>query len=299
MAFPRSPTVTAMGAWDIHAASDGRFHLGLGAQVKQHNEPRFGISWTAPAPRMRDYVGATRALWRCWEETEPLNYISDNHKLTLMTPNFMPEPSGLQPPPLSIAAVGPAMLRLAGEMCDGARLHPFMTAKYLTEVSRVEITEGLRRGARDRSELEIVADTLIATGPDQDAVRKMREYIRYRIAFYASTPAYWPVLSAHGLDELGKKLIEYPRADRWSEMAAQIPDELIDLVAVSGTWDTIADRIEERYAGHVDTIYLPIDHDLPIDEHRLARVVERVQHIQCEFKGYRDDWALRAPPLAS
>jgi alkanesulfonate monooxygenase SsuD/methylene tetrahydromethanopterin reductase-like flavin-dependent oxidoreductase (luciferase family) len=67
MAFPRSPTITAHQAWDLQQASGGRFYLGLGSQVKAHNERRYGIPWVPPAPRLRDYIGAVRAIWRCWE----------------------------------------------------------------------------------------------------------------------------------------------------------------------------------------------------------------------------------------
>ena len=56
VAFPRSPTVVAHAAWDLQAASGGRFVLGLGTQVKGHIERRFGVPWTAPGPRLRDYV---------------------------------------------------------------------------------------------------------------------------------------------------------------------------------------------------------------------------------------------------
>lgn len=296
MAFPRSPTITAMEAWDIHAASNGRFYLGLGSQVKQHNERRYGIPWTPPEPRMRDYVSATRALWRCWEKQEPLNFHSDNYTLTLMTPNFSPEPTGLALPPVAIAAVGPAMLRLSGERCDGVRLHPFSTKKYLAEVSNAELAEGLRRGARDRSEFEIVAGGFIATGPDKESMLKMREYVRFRIAFYCSTRAYWDVLRLHGLEALGEKVNPYPRAGRWSEMAALIPDELIDLFAVCGTYDTIAEQLEERYAGLADTIYLPVQSDIHIDNDKLARVVEKIQRIPTPFKGYRNGWDWTTPP---
>lgn len=151
IAFPRSPTITAMEAWDLQAASNGRFYLGLGSQVKGHNERRYGLTWTPPGPRMRDYIGATRAVWRAWEKQEPLNFLSENYSLTLMTPNFSPEPTGLPLSPISISAVGPVMLRLSGEVCDGVRLHPFSTKRYLAEVSNKEIDAGLVRGNRERS----------------------------------------------------------------------------------------------------------------------------------------------------
>jgi probable F420-dependent oxidoreductase len=286
MAFPRSPTITAMEAWDIHAASGGRFYLGLGSQVKSHIERRYGVAWTAPEPRLRDYIGATRALWRCWEQQEPLDFHSEHYTLTLMTPNFAPEPTGLPPPPIAIGAVGPAMLRLAGERCDGVRLHPFSTRRHLAEFCSAHIAEGLRRGGRSRAEIEVVAGGFIATGPDLESVRKAREHVRYRIAFYSSTKAYWDVLRLHGLDELGEKLIDYPRLGRWSEMAGLIPDEVIDLFAVCAPYDSLADRIEERYGGLADTIELQIDAAGPRDPEPLARLAEQIRRIPCPFEGY-------------
>src|ERR1700740_719762 len=145
VAFPRSPTVLASQAWDLQANSNGRFVLGLGSQVKGHNERRYGIAWTPPAPRLRDYVLALRALWRCWETGERLNFDSPHYKLSLMTPAFAPEPTGLPMVPVTIAAVGDAMLRVAGQVADGVRLHPLCSRKYLEEVCMPQMLEGMRR----------------------------------------------------------------------------------------------------------------------------------------------------------
>ena len=170
MAFPRSPTATAHVAWDLQKVSGGRFYLGLGSQVKAHNERRFGLTWSAPAPRMRDYIGAVRAIWECWEKGVPLDYHSDTYNLTLMTPNFSPRPTGLPRIPISMAAVGSAMLQVAASVCNGVRLHPFLTRRYLQEVSTVQIAEGLKRSGHDRKNLEVVAFGFIATGADEAAV---------------------------------------------------------------------------------------------------------------------------------
>src|SRR6202140_1410952 len=148
IAFPRSPTVMAHTAWDLQANSNGRFVLGLGSQVKGHNERRFGIPWSPPAPRLRDYVRALRAVWRCWETGEKLDYQGEHYKLTLMTPDFSPEPTALSMVPVTIAAVGEGMLRVAGEVCDGVRLHPLCSRRYLEEVCTPQMLEGMRRGGR-------------------------------------------------------------------------------------------------------------------------------------------------------
>jgi len=289
VAFPRAPAIQAMASWDVHNASGGRFYLGLGPQVKTHNERRYGIPWSPPAPRMRDYIGAVRAIWHCWEQEERLDYHSEHYNLTLMTPNFSPRPNGLPPPPISIAAVGPVMLRLAGQVCDGVRLHPLTTRRLLEEFICVQINEGLKRGQRDRKNLEIIAGSFIATGPDKQAVAKMRDFIRYRVAFYCSTPAYWNVLRLHGIEDLGKKLNPYPRAGRWNEMAALIPDDVVDLFAVTGTYDVIAEKIAERYEGILDTVSIPIGDS--VDIKALREVVASINRIPCRFERYDVDWA--------
>ena len=284
IAFPRSPTVMAQMALDLHKASNGRFRLGLGTQVKPHNERRFGIPWSAPAPRMRDYIGAVRALFHAWETETPLDYQSDTYTLNLMTPNFAPKPTGLPRIPISVSAVGPAMLRLGGEVADGVRLHPFSTRRYLGEVSIARIEEGCARASRTRSDIEVIAGGygFIGTGPNAEAVARARAYVRYRIAFYCSTRAYWDVLRLHDLVWLGEKVNPLPREGRWNEMAEQIPDELIDLFATVTEYEALPEAIEKRYGGYADSVMLQISADDDVD--RLAECVAGIQRIPSAFQ---------------
>jgi probable F420-dependent oxidoreductase len=288
MAFPRAPTIAAHAAWDIQNASKGRFNLGLGAQVKAHNERRYGLQWSPPAPRMRDYIGAVRAVWNTWENAIPLDYHSDNYNLTLMTPNFSPKPNGLPRIPISMATVGPAMLRIAGEICDGVHLHPFSTRNYLKEVSNVRLAEGMTRGNRDRKNFEIVAGGFIATGRDAAAVAKRKEYVRFRIAFYCSTKAYWDILRLHGMEAMGEKLIPYPRENRWDEMAALIPEEMIDLFAVVADYKSLPKALEERYGGLADTISLQFAPD--DDPAELTKLTSEIHEIPMKFEKYDTSW---------
>ncbi|MCB1743082.1 MAG: TIGR03617 family F420-dependent LLM class oxidoreductase [Gammaproteobacteria bacterium] len=292
IAFPRSPTIMAHAAWDLNKASNGRFYLGLGSQVKGHNERRYGIEWTPPAPRMRDYIGAVRAVWRAWETQTPLDYHSEHYTLTLTTPNFSPKPLGLPPIPVAMSAVGPAMLRVAGQVAEGVRLHPFSTRDYLRQVSLPRLEVGLKDAGRTRGDIEVVAGSFIATGADESQVAKMREYIRFRIAFYCSTRAYWPVLAVHGMEDLGLKLRDFPKQGRWSEMAAQISDDVLELFATVATHDRLAAAVEQRYAGLVDSLSLFIPpHTDPLP---LSEVMHDIQRIDTPFKGYQTDW--QSPP---
>ncbi len=284
IAFPRSPTIAAHFAWDLNKASGGRFYLGLGSQVKGHNERRYGLTWTPPAPRMRDYIGAVRAVWRAWETGEPLDYHSDAYTLTLTTPNFSPKPLGLPPIPIAMSAVGPAMLKVAGEVADGVRLHPFSTRRYLQEVSLPRLQAGLDKTGRDRSQIEVVAGAFMATGATDEAVAKMREYVRFRISFYCSTRAYWDVLRLHGLEELGERLRPYPAAGRWSEMAALIPDDVLELFAIVARHDELEAKVRAKYEGLVDTLSLFVPTDTAPGP--LADVVREIQKVPMRFKGY-------------
>src|SRR3954469_22484154 len=221
VAFPRSPTVLASQAWDLQATSRGRFVLGLGSQVKGHNERRFGIAWTAPAPRMRDYVMALRAVWKAWETRGRLNFGSPHYKLTLMTPDFSPEPTGLPMVPVTIAAVGEAMLRVAGQVGDGVRLHPLCSRAYLEQVCLPQMMEGMRRSGRSRLNFDVHGGGFVCTGPDEATVAAQREKARRRIGSYGPTRTYLPILALHGLEDLGGKLHRMSVEGQWDRMAAE------------------------------------------------------------------------------
>jgi probable F420-dependent oxidoreductase len=284
VAFPRSPTVIASQAWDLHANSNGRFVLGLGSQVKGHNERRFGIPWSPPAPRLRDYVRALRAIWRCWETGGKLDYRGEHYNLNLMTPDFSPEPTGLPMVPVTIAAVGEAMLRVAGEVCDGVRLHPLCSRRYLEEVAMPRITKGMRRSGRNRSNFDVFGGGFIVTGPDEASVAQGLEQARKRIAFYSSTRSYLPILSLHGLDELGLKLRAMSLAGRWNEMADEVSDEVVHIFAACGTYREIAKAIKMRFGGLADSIEINFPVGTPAGLQReLLADIRRIPHAFADF----------------
>jgi probable F420-dependent oxidoreductase len=152
IAFARTPMAVAEVGWDLAGSTGGRFVVGLGSQVRAHNERRFSVAWTPPAPRMREYVQVLRAIWRCWATGEKPAYEGQHYRFTLMTPNFTPPKIDCPPPAVTIAAVGPAMLKVAAEECDGVKLHGFCTRKYLTDEIIPRIEAGLAKAGRSRAQ---------------------------------------------------------------------------------------------------------------------------------------------------
>ena len=284
IAFARSPMAVAHACWDLQVASRGRFVLGLGPQVRAHNERRFSVPWSPPVPRLREYVNALRAIWRTWETGEKLNFEGQHYRFSLMTPNFVPPSLHLPMVPVTLAAVGPHSLRLAGEVADGVRLHPFCTRKYLEDAVLPRLAEGRAKTGRARENFEITGGGFLATGANEEAVAKAKEWVRTRVAFYGSTPSYWPVFAAHGLDDLGRELNALSREGKWDAMTARISDDVLALFAAIGTHDEIADRIAERFGGLVDTVYASTSAAVPSD--LTPDAIAAVRKIPVAFTGY-------------
>lgn len=274
VAFARSPMTTAVAANDLHTFSNGRFMLGLGSQIQPHIERRFGMPWSAPADRMREYIVALQAIWRCWQTGEKLQFEGRHYRHTLMTPMFSPEPNPHGAPPVLVAAVGPRMTTVAAEVADGLLVHGFTTPRYLQDITLPLIHAGLANTARDRADFTTVYPGLVVTGGTDREFGTAADHVRRQIAFYGATPAYRGVLDLHGWGDLHTELHTLSKAGRWADMTALIDDDVLNTFAVVGHPDDVGARIVERFGDLIDrfTLYTPY----PLDDAVRTTVVEGV-----------------------
>jgi probable F420-dependent oxidoreductase len=254
VAFARSPMTTAQMGWDLQSQTDGRFILGLGTQVKAHIERRFSMPWSAPIPRLREYIESLRAIWQSWQTGERLRYKGDFYSFTLMTPFFSPQPMQYHDIPIYVAGVNEKICQLAGEICQGLHAHGFHTAKYLKEVVLKNVETGLQAGNRSRDNFELVVPIFTVTGETDEEFQKNISETKGRIAFYAGTPTYRVVLEQHGWEAAGEKLSEMARFGKWDEMWKEISDDMLHEIAVVAAPDEIASKIKERYTGLADRV---------------------------------------------
>ncbi len=267
VAFARSPMTMAYTANDLQMHSGGRLLLGLGSQVKPHIERRFGMPWSHPAPRMREYISALQAIWTSWNTGERLNFRGDFYSHTLMTPFFAPEPNPWGPPKVYLAAVGEHMTRVAGEVCDGVIPHSFTTQRYLRERTIPLLEEGLARNGRTLADFSISFAAFVVTGRTEEEMAVADRGVRKQIAFYGSTPAYRSVLEMHGWAELGVELNRLSRdaddPDRWNKMGELIDDEMLSAFAVTAEPEGLGQALVQRYGDIVDrfTFYAPYEYD--------------------------------------
>ncbi|WP_016695812.1 TIGR03617 family F420-dependent LLM class oxidoreductase [Rhodococcus rhodochrous] len=258
VAFARNPMTIAQIAHDLQTYSGGRFLLGLGTQVRPHIERRFSMPWSEPAARFEEFVAAVRAILTAWETGEPLAFEGRFYRHTLMTPMFRPEPHGHGLPPIIMAGVGERMLETAGRIADGVLVHAFCTPHHLRTVVRTALRRGFDARSTDRAGFEVGCRGFLVTGGDEVEFEQAREAVRSRIAFYASTPAYRPVLDSHGWGEIGDRLTALSRsgnADRWERMSALVGDEMLETFAVVAEPKRAAAVIARRYAGLADRFW--------------------------------------------
>ncbi len=278
IAFPRSPFVTAQMAWDLQRYSGGRFLLGLGTQVKGHNERRYSTPWPSPpGPRLREYILCLKAIFKTFQTSARPDFMGKHYQFTLISPFFSPGPNPNGDLPIYISAVNKYNCRLVGELCDGIRMHAFNTLKYTKEVIMPAIEEGAKKAGRKLSDIDLVGGTFVVTGKNEEEVERAKAPVRQQISFYASTRAYFPVLEAHGWEEVGQQLFRLSMEGRWPDMANAITDEMLEEFAVVGTYDELLPKIKERFAGLVTTLNFGFGIRGPEDEERLGWMVQELK----------------------
>ncbi len=257
--FPRSPATLAYLAWDLQRYSSGRFILGLGPQVKAHNVLRFGVKWEKPVKKMRETIEAIHAFWHSWQTGEPFRYIGEFFKLTLMTPFFNPGPLDVPPPPIYIAAMNKLMLRLAGSHCEGVHIHALHSVKYLQEIALPELAVGWARRGTERGAFTLATAVFVIPSDDPHYAAYAEQHVRQQISFYLSTPAYRLIAELHGWGEEAHRLSIAARDKEWDQMPGLVTDEMLDTLAVSGTWAELPFKIKAKYGDLLDRVsyYLP------------------------------------------
>ncbi|KAA0093179.1 TIGR03617 family F420-dependent LLM class oxidoreductase [Mycolicibacterium sp. P1-18] len=249
IALPRNPIQLAHQANDLQEISEGRFILGLGTQIRAQIEKRYGAEFDHPVARIKEMVGALRAIFATWNDGERLDFRGEYFRHTLMTPTFNPGPNPFGPPPIYLGALGPRMTRATAEVADGLLVMPFGSKRFLHEVTMPAVREGLAAAGRGADDLAVVPEIIVSVGEDHSSTRML-------LAFYGSTPAYRPVLDAHGWGDLQPELNAMSKQGRWQEMSTLIDDEVLYTIAACGTPTEVAAHIRDRVDGISDRICL-------------------------------------------
>ena len=289
VAFARTPMLLAQLGHDLNAASKGRFVLGIGSQIRAHITKRFSMPWSSPAARMREFILALRAIWATWHQGEPLCFHGKFYSHTLMTPFFTPTNTEHGAPRVFLAAVGPLMTEVAGEVADGMIVHAFTTEKYLRETTLPALERGFAKArakgeAKSHANFEISHPCFVVTGRDESELAEAAAATRQQIAFYGSTPAYKPVLDSIGAGALQPRLTAMSKQGRWAEMGELIDDEMLRQFAIVSEPEHIATAMKQRFGDVVDrttAAYTQLPHE---DQLRIVRELTAYEPIMYQFE---------------
>lgn len=279
LALVRSPMAVAYTAWDLAETSGGRFQLGLGTQIRPHIERRFGAAFDDPVGRLRDHIGAVRACWNAFDGAAPLDYHSEHYDLTLLTPNFTPDPlpADVTRPNIWMGGVNKKLVETAGAIADGFVTHPTNShPRYLREVCRPGLAAGAANAGRDLAQIELVVGTQWILGATRADIDERREHNRRLLAFLYSTPAYERTLDLFGWSELAGRLRALIREQRWSDLADLVTNEVLDTLVPQATYDELPEVAEEWFGDTADGILVAPP---PSDEHdrQLSAAVARLR----------------------
>jgi probable F420-dependent oxidoreductase len=272
IAFPRNPIHLAHQANDHQLLSAGRFILGLGTQIRPQIEKRFGAQFDLPVARMTELIAALRAIFETWNSGARLDFRGDYYRHTLMTPAFNPGPNPHGPPPIYVGALGPRLTRATAEHADGLLVMPFGSKRFLQTNTMPAVRAGLAAGGRRPEDFTIIPEIIVSAG-GTDAERELAAAgTRRLLSFYGSTPAYRPVLAAHGWEDLQPELNAMSKQGRWQEMADLIDEDIMGTIAACGTPAEIAAHIRDRLDGVSNTVFLY--QAAPIGLSTLAEIID-------------------------
>ncbi len=279
VAFPRSPMATAYDAWSIQSLSGGRFQLGLGAQTKSHLTRRWSVAAVPPVPRMREYVESMRAIWDCWQNGTRLAFEGEHYNFSMMIPYYDPGPIDHPKVPVYLAAINKFMCRLTGEVADGHIPGDPVTYKWFCEMMLPNLEIGAKRAGRTLKDLDLGGHGFIGSAKTDDALEKVRMRLRERVALYASTPEYRPMLEMHGWQDKFSPLIEMARAGKWAEMGELVTDEMLDEYCVVGTPDEVPKKLAARFAGVTQRVQMDDEWFEDMSDDDIAGLVAAIRKI--------------------
>lgn len=269
LAFTRSPMVTALEALDLDELSNGRFVLGLGSGVQRLNEDWHNVTFGKPVPHLRETVRNVRLFWQSCRSGEPMTVEGDWEPMSIRGYE-RPFPVVRDDIPVYLAAMGPHMTRLAGEIGQGWISHELCSPAYLAEKITGDLEVGIARAeGKTRADLDVVVSACCSVSDDLALARRR---VAGLVGFYATVRSYADFFAFHGLADDQQQVIDAFRAGAGADYLADVvSDRMVDALTLVGSRDAVADRIA-AYEGLADSVKLsPPTHGLGAADTRAAQ----------------------------
>jgi F420-dependent oxidoreductase-like protein len=231
--YSRTPVATAQIAATIDELSGGRFVLGIGVSHRPVVEPWYGQKIEKPVREMRDYATALRAIFRGEDPPTEGRFPTQFHFMGYDVRANLP---------LHVAALSPAMLRLAGELGDGVILW-LCNPDYIRDVVVPEVRAGRERAGKGLEGFDVVAAVPSAV---TDSPEEPRATLRADLIPYFSLPFYRAMIERSGFEDDVRGFDEGMANGDPEAATAAISDRFLETLAAIGDPDTAAATVR-RY----------------------------------------------------
>ncbi|HEY0497182.1 MAG TPA: TIGR03617 family F420-dependent LLM class oxidoreductase [Kutzneria sp.] len=258
IAFARNPMSMAIAANDAQLLSAGRFTLGLACGVESQIRYRYGLPWSRPAARIREYVLALRAIWTAFRTGTQPDFRGEFFTHTQLPPFFDPGPNEHGNPRINLSGVGPRMAEVAGEVADGFLCHNFTTERYLREVTLPALAKGRAKAGKTLAGFRIGPPSFLVTGSNPAEFELAKGLVKQQIAFYAGNPSYRPVLELHGWGDLADEALKLTMDGRFDLLGPAIDDQVLDAFAIVAEPGQVAERMKDRFGDIAAQVILPM-----------------------------------------
>ena len=232
-AFSRTPGLTAMTALGMDIVAQGRFTLGLGVGHRGSAEGVHGVPFRRPMTRIRETVEIVRRLL----DGERVTYEGREFNLKDGSLGF----GGDYKVPIYIAALGPQMIELAGELADGVLLN-WAAPSYL-EQAMEHLDIGAARAGRDLEEISVACYVRVSVTPDRELVRTP---LKQQILRYCGMDYYRNFFAKTGFRDEAEAIGRYLSEGNRAAAARSVTDRMQRTLAVFGGVDYCREEIQRR-----------------------------------------------------
>ncbi len=248
-AYARDPWLAGLVARDLDELSGGRFVLGVGTGNRHFNQWYLGSGTERPVAKLRDYLTIVRAV-TAGRAGEPVRHRGEIHGIRWRASWDPARPSGV---PVYLAASGPNLVRLAGEVSDGVGVGIMASPRFLDEMVRPRARDGAVAAGRDPDALAFPTGALVSVNDDEERAREATRAAVCGLFHPVPHPYYDSQLRQLGFGHFADRAAELMPAGETRAAMDLVPDEVIDTMTITGTPDGCARRLAE-YEGLADEI---------------------------------------------
>lgn len=245
--WSRSPVTMALETATLHDVSSERLVIGLGTQARGYVNYWHDRTYERPVRAMREFITILRSIL----SREPTTFEGEIFRINQFQLMAMPPD---RPAPIHMAAIGPQMIQLAGEVADGLLGYAY-SVEYLRDVVMPNLAIGAERGGRSLDDFEIGVGLPAIVGGEESF-----EQIKGQVVMFAtaldSSPAYATSFDVAAFGDAAQEIRDRVAAGDVARALELVTPEMADAMTLVGSGNHVRDRVEDYFTAGATSVVL-------------------------------------------